>query len=122
MQSAPTQFGEVAKAFTSIVIASPVAVVTMVLSAFLGYGISFVLFDYRRLQVKKTHYLFHVAFGLGYTAVIFLVVNHDILSHTLTARQMMDRMPLTLLVSFAVGFTVMLIGSVMRESATRRRP
>jgi hypothetical protein len=112
---------EVLKEFAKIVIASPVAVVTIVLSAFLGYGISFVLFDYRRLQVRKSHYMFHVAFGLGYTAVIFLAVNYDLVSHSLTANQIMERIPLTLLVSFAVGFTVMLVGSVMRDSAVRRR-
>ncbi|MFY9744141.1 MAG: hypothetical protein WA252_05830 [Candidatus Sulfotelmatobacter sp.] len=122
MTGDPTQSGEFLKEFARIVIASPVALVTLVLSAFLGYGISFILFDYRRLQVRKSHYMFHVVFGLGYTAVIFLIVNYDLLSRTLTASQIMGRMPLTLLVSFAVGFTVMLAGAIVKDAPARRRP
>lgn len=114
----PEPAKEIVKEFVALVLKSPPAVVTLVLSTFFGYGISFVLFDYRRTEVKKSHYLFHVAIGLGYAAVVFSVVNYDLLSHNLTMEHMTNRMPLTLLVSFVVAFLIMLAGGVWREFAT----
>lgn len=107
--------GDVIKHFVSIVVTSPVGVVTLVLSSFFGYGISFVLFDYRRSMVKRSHYPFHIAFGLGYAALMFAAVNFDLLSHQLTVDQIAQRTPLTLLVSFATSFLVMLGGGMWRE-------
>ncbi len=106
---------EVLKEFIIIVAKSPVAMVTIVLSTFFGYGISFVLFDYRRAEVGKSHYLFHVALGLGYAATIFSIVNHDLLSYNLTIDQISERMPLTLLISFIISFFVMTVGAIWRQ-------
>jgi ABC-type glycerol-3-phosphate transport system permease component len=39
---------EIIAKFVQIVVSSPVAVVTLVLCWFCGYGISFIIFDYRK--------------------------------------------------------------------------
>jgi hypothetical protein len=111
----PGPADDVIKEFTLLVLKSPPAVVTLVVSTFFGYGISFVLFDYRRAQVNKSHYLFHVAIGLGYAAVIFCGVNFDLLSVNLTVEQITNRIPLTLLVSFVLAFVIMMAGGIWRE-------
>ena len=114
VQSGPPT-NQIINEFIRLAIGSPVAVVTLVLSWFCGYGISFIVFDYRRSTVRKSHYWFHAGFGLGYTAIVFIAVNWDLLSRSLTADQIAQRIPLTLLVSFAVGFLIMLLGSICRE-------
>ncbi|MCI0565112.1 MAG: hypothetical protein MN733_42135 [Nitrososphaera sp.] len=106
---------QLVKEFVALVIKSPVAVVTIALSTLFGYGISFILFDYRRSPATKAHTMFHVAIGLGYAALIFCVVNFDLMSRTMTIAQMTDRMPLTLLVGFLFAFFVMIVGGIWRE-------
>jgi hypothetical protein len=105
----------VLKEFIPLVVKSPVALATLVLSTFFGYGISFIIFDYRSSSVGKSHYLFHLALGLGYAATIFAVVNFDLLSHNLTVDQISARMPLTLLVSFIIAFFMMTAGAIWRQ-------
>lgn len=113
-QSAPPT-NQIITEFIRLALGSPVAIVTLVLSWFSGYGISFVLFDYRRSNPRKSHYWFHAAIGLGYTAVVFITVNLDILTRSLTVDQIARRIPLTLLVSVAAGFVIMLSGAIWRE-------
>lgn len=103
------------KEFIPLVAKSPVALATLVLSTFFGYGISFIIFDYRGSAVGKSHYVFHMALGLGYAATIFALVNYDLLSHDLTVEQISERMPLTLLVSFIIGFFMMTVGAIWRQ-------
>ena len=107
--------GEIITDFAKLAVASPAAVATLVLSWFCGYGISFVVFDYRRSNVRRSHYWFHASIGLAYAAVIFVCVNSDILGRNLTAAQVEERTPLTLVVSFAVCFAIMIVGAVCRE-------
>ncbi|WP_443748153.1 hypothetical protein [Asticcacaulis solisilvae] len=109
---------EAQKKFWALVATSPQAVICIALSSFLGYGISFIIFDYRKKVVQNSHYMFHVSIGLGYTAVIFCLVNCDILKHELTFSQLSARMPLTLLVSFAVGFLVLIGGTIWKEMSS----
>jgi hypothetical protein len=117
----PTSYDDIVKKFIKIVLTSPVAIVTLVLSTFLGYGISFVLFDYRRSKVRRSHFGFHVVIGLAYAALIFSCVNYDLLSHKLTVSQITERMPLTLLVSFSIGFLILLLGGIWRNLNGHRR-
>jgi hypothetical protein len=114
----PAPANELVKGFTSLVLQSPPAVVTLVVSTFFGYGISFILFDYWRAQVNKSHYLFHVAIGLGYAAVVFCMVNFDLLARDLTVEQITNRIPLTFLVSFVLAFVIMMVGGIWREFST----
>lgn len=118
MMDGPGGWDQVLKTFGDVVVKSPVATVALVLSTFFGYGISFVLFDYRRSQVLKSHYPFHVTFGLGFTAVVFSAVNYDLLSRNLTVDQITQRVPLTLLVGFAVTFVVIIAVAIFRELST----
>src|ERR1700726_4708378 len=113
--SLPTPATDVVKGFTSLVIQSPPALVTLVLATFFGYGLSFILFDYRRAKIRKSHYMFHVTVGLSYAAVMFCAVNYDLLSRTLTVEQIINRIPLTLLLSFGVAFVIMVVGAIWRE-------
>lgn len=112
---------ELLKEFIPMITKSPVALATLVLSTFFGYGISFIVFDYRRSAVEKSHYLFHVALGLGYSATIFSLVNYDVLTHSLTLEQISNRMPFTLLISFMVAFFLMTSGAIWRQFFYMRR-
>jgi hypothetical protein len=53
--------------------------------------------------------------GLGYSALMFAIVNSDLLSRALTADQIIQRIPLTFLVSFGVGFLIMILGAMFRQ-------
>ena len=106
---------ELLKQFFILVMKSPVALVTLVLSAGLGYGISFVIFDYRRSDINKSHYLLHPVVGLGYASIVFTIVNTDILSRNLNYSDIVGRMPLTLLISFIFAFFIIIIVSIWRE-------
>lgn len=115
---ADTEWQQIIQHFVALVIQSPPAVVTVVLSSCLGYGISFVLFDYRRNPVKKSHYLFHPIFGMAYAALIFFIINWDLVSQALTVDQIAGRMPFTLLVSFCVAFFIMFGGAIWRQRSS----
>lgn len=106
---------EIGKKFIALVLKSPIAIVTLVLSFFLGYGISFVIFDYRNNSVKSSHYLYHLIIGLGYSAFIFLIVNFKIISREMTEEEFSKAMPVTLLVSFAVAFIAIVTISIIKE-------
>jgi hypothetical protein len=110
---------DILKNFIALVIKTPVALITMGMSFFLGYGISFILFDYRKSKAAKSHYFFHLIIGLGYTALVFLVVNWKIINSDLTEEQLSKCMPLTLLISFAFAFISIVIISILRE---RKKP
>lgn len=108
-------YAEIVSAFVAIVLKSPVAIITIVLSWFLGYGISFVLFDYRKQQAEKSHFYFHCVIGLGYSALIFVLVNWDIISTNITMEDISKRIPLTLLISFSIGFVLIIGGVIYRQ-------
>lgn len=109
---------EILDQFVSIVTESTPATVGIVLSSFFGYGISFVLLDYRRATVRPTHFLLHVVLGIGYSATIFAIVNLDLLTHNLTIEQITTRMPITLVVSFIVAFILIFGGMIWRERSS----
>jgi len=85
------------------------------MSFFLGYGISFVIFDYRNNSVKKSHYLFHLIIGLGYSALIFIIVNSRLLGREMSEEEFSKAMPITLLISFAVAFLAIVSISIFKE-------
>jgi len=106
---------EIGKKFVALLLKSPIAIVTMVMSFFLGYGISFVIFDYRNNSVKKSHYLFHLIIGLGYSALIFIIVNSRLLGREMSEEEFSKAMPITLLISFAVAFLAIVSISIFKE-------
>lgn len=106
---------EALKEFFWLLIKSPIALVSFGMSFFFGYGMSFVLFDYRMSSVKKSHFPYHIGFGMCYSIVVFIIVNWTSLSYKITYDQICERIPFTLLVSGAIAFIVMLIGAIWRE-------
>lgn len=56
---------EIISKFSTIVTDSPAATVGLVLSTFLGYGIFFSWFEYRRPKEDKLPLLLHVVIGLA---------------------------------------------------------
>ena len=102
-------------AFWELVTKSPPALVTLTLSVFMGYGVSFLVFDYGKSEAEPHGWQFHIAVGLGYAALIFLGVNGDIIGRKLTTDQMIERIPITFLVSFAILFIVIVIVSMLRR-------
>lgn len=107
---------DVFKEFCSLVIKSPVALVSLVISFFFGYGIAFVIFDYRRSDVRKSHYIYHIIIGLGYTACVFSLVNRDLISPEICYADISGRAPLTLLIGFIISFIVIISVSLYREA------
>lgn len=99
--------------FVELVLQSPPAIVCLVLSTFIGYGLAYVLLVHGRENPPKLGTLLNVALGLGFTAIVFVVSNFDIIGRDLTAEQISDRAPFTLLIAFAVSFVV-LVGAMMR--------
>jgi predicted permease len=109
-------WGDILKQFVLLVIQSPLAVAAFALSFFMGYGISFVLFDYRlKESLKKTHYLFHVSVGLCYTALVFCVFNYRAMAMPMSPEQIAERIPATLLFSLALGFIIIIVVAIWRE-------
>lgn len=106
---------DIGKNFVDLVIKDPVATVTLVLSFFVGYAFSFILFDYRNKKSKKSHFLFHLFIGLGYTALIFLIVNWKLVNCDITTSQLSKSMPYTFLIGLSVAFVIVVILSIIRE-------
>ncbi|NMH26479.1 hypothetical protein [Flavobacterium silvaticum] len=102
--------------FGEIAVQSPTAIVTSVLSTLLGYGISFLIFDYRKpAGKKKASVYFHAVIGLTYTAFIFIVSNFSIMKRDMTAEDINKAMPFTLMISFAVAFLIIVSVSIYKE-------
>jgi len=106
---------EIVSKFSAIVTDSPAATVGLVLSTFLGYGISFSWFEYRRPKEDKLPMLLHLVIGLGYAGVIFIAINYDILTRNLNVEQISQRLPITLLVSFSLAFVLIIVGVIYRQ-------
>jgi hypothetical protein len=103
------------KEFFALIIKTPVALFALVASFLMGYGISFVLFDYRSSSVNKSHYILHIFLGVGYAALIFLGLNWDIVNRDITPEIITSRIPITLIVSLAFGFLVIFVWSIIKE-------
>lgn len=106
---------DVQKSFWLLLVKSPAALFVVGCSWICGYGISFMLFDYRKTDVKKSHGYLHVSVGTGYSAFVFLLVNFDLLSRAITVDQLVSRLPFTFLISFSLLFLVIVGVGVMRE-------
>ena len=106
---------DVVSKFTKIVTDSPTATVGLVLSTFLGYGISYAWFEYRKPKEDKLPLILHIVLGLGYAAVVFTAINFDLLKRSLNVDEISQRMPITLLVSFLVAFFLILSGIIYRQ-------
>jgi predicted membrane channel-forming protein YqfA (hemolysin III family) len=106
---------EVVKKFIELVLKSPTAIITLVLSFFLGYSISFIIFDYRNNKAKGSHFWFHLFIGLGYSALMFLILNWKKINLEMTEEDFSKVMPITILVSFAIAFIAIVTISIIRE-------
>jgi len=84
------------------------------LSIFCGYGILFIVFDYRKSN-KSIFHAIHVSFGIGYIALIFCIVNPSLINPTITINQISERIPFTLLISFLITFILIFLGSIWRQ-------
>lgn len=102
-------------AFMALIVESPPALLTLGLVTFIGYGISFVLFDYRSSKPHASHKVMHIVFGLGYAAVMFCLVNFDLLRRAITADEIISRLPVTLLASFTAFFVMILPIIILKE-------
>jgi hypothetical protein len=114
-------FEDLVTALVKILVASPIALFALCVSSSCGYGMSFILLDYHRQEARKSHRLLHPALGIAFAACVFLLVNHDIITHNLTGDQIGQRMPLTLIVTCAVAFPIMVAGIAYRQSSNARR-
>ena len=90
-----------------IFVKSPIIVFSLAISYLQGYGLIYVLRYYRGLHIINKHdHLFHLSFGVMYSAIIFLFFNVDIIicDHYMKIDEIIKRMPMALLMSMSIGF------------------
>ena len=100
-----------------MILKSPIALFALITILFMGYGISFLLFDYRTNPRGISHYL-HITIGFGYTCLIFVATSWPIVfspSKHLNLSDLATYCPRTIVVSFAILFIVMVSVMIFRE-------
>lgn len=106
--------GKIWDGFVKILLASPPSLVSLVLCTFIGYGLAYVLLVHGRSDPPRLGNVLSAALGLGFTAIIFMVSNFDILGPEITADQISARAPFTFLIAFAVSFMVLVGAMILR--------
>jgi len=99
------------------ILKEPIALLAFVVTYFMGCGVAFVLFYYRRERVHGWRGLDHF-FGGGYAAVIFTIMNWKEVWNSaspITIDQIKNRTPQTLLLSFALLFIITTVVTIVRE-------
>lgn len=100
-----------------LIIKSPIALFSLLMTFLMGYGISFLLFDYRR-NPKGLPHLLHIAIGTGYACLIFVFSNWALCFSKdvpLTLEDIARYSPGTMMLSFAILVIVMILVILFRE-------
>lgn len=103
--------------FWPLVLQSPVVLFFIGVIYAIGYNIAFLLFGYRKEVVREWKGLYYV-FGLGFTAFVFLIVNFGKIfskDSPITAEDIMELTPQTLLLSLAILFVVTIMVVFLRD-------
>lgn len=103
-----------------MILKSPIALFALISTFLMGYGISFLLFDYRT-NPKGLPHVFHIFIGCAYTCLIFMATSWSMIFSPTKPPDLPDLaiyFPRTMVVSFAVLFIVMVCVIICRE---RRR-
>lgn len=108
-------FKEVFGKFALLVTSSPPATISFVMTTFLGYGVSYFLLEYRQPESGKIPFPIQFFAGLAYSSFVFIAVNFDVLSRNIGILQILPRMPITLLIGFAIAFLIMLVTIALRN-------
>jgi hypothetical protein len=100
--------------FVAILLGSPPALVSLVLCTFIGYGLAYVILVHGRLNPPNLGNVLSAALGIGFTAIVFMASNYDILGPDITTDQISARAPFTFLIAFAVSFVVLVAAMLLR--------
>jgi len=96
---------------------SPIGLFSIFVTFLIGYGVSFLLLDYRRNPEGYSNWL-HLSLGGGYTALVFLIVNWSLVFHPsipLTLDDLAQRAPQTMVISFAILFVAFCAVTLIRD-------
>jgi hypothetical protein len=100
-----------------LILKSPLMLFLFAMTYVMGYGISYLIFSYRK-EDHKVPFFIHLFFGLGYSLLMFCVVNIKLIikmNSSITLQALSDNSVFTVIISFAVIFVVTLIVVYLRE-------
>ena len=102
-----------------LILKSPIALFSLFVTFLRGYGISYLLFDFRRESALEISNWLHLSVGGGYAALIFLIVNWRIVYNCPTLDDLAKYAPQTMVVGFAFLFILFCIVTIIRENQWR---
>jgi len=100
-----------------MIVKCPIAVFGLVMTLLMGYGISFMVFDYRT-NPKGISHILHIALGTGYACCIFVITGWNLIfsdEKNLTLEDIAAHCPKVMILSFAILVLVMIVVTVVRE-------
>lgn len=111
-------FQQLWEASQQLISDSPQLLICVVILFFLGYGISFLLFSYRRNTPVNVSNNFHLIMGLAYVALVFTLRNWRLLfqSNQVNLDHIVRELPQTFVISLALFFIVAVPVTIYRES------
>ena len=97
---------------------SPQLLICVVILFLLGYGISFLVFSYRRNTTANVSNNFHLIMGLAYVALVFTLRNWRLVlqSNQVNLDHIIRELPQTFVISLALFFIVAVPVTIYRES------
>jgi len=100
-----------------LLLKSPLLMFLLFMTYIMGFGISYFIFSYRKPNHKLPYFL-HLFFGLGYTMLMFCIMNFNLIiekNRDLSLEHLLDNSIFTILISFPVIFIVSIIVVIIRE-------
>lgn len=99
-----------------LILKSPVALFAGVATLLLGYGISFVLFDYRTNSKGYSH-IIHIFLGVGYACIMFALTSWNVLfgKKPPTLDDLAIYCPRTIVISFATLVIAIIAVTIVRD-------
>lgn len=101
---------------------SPILLVSFVLSYLMGYGISYLLLDYRKEYKSLPSYL-HYFSGIGYVLLVFLILNFKTILNSkdnFNGELIIQQSLFTVIISFPILFIVYIAVVIFRERKKRK--
>ena len=108
-------FGDLWKQVVPLILKSPQVLTSVCMTWVMGYGMSFLLFEYRTNPRKVSTWL-HLSLGGAYAAFVFLVINwHLVFREVFNFDHLTQKAPQTIVVSGAILFILFIVITLCRE-------
>lgn len=105
-----------------ILLKSPILLVSFLMSFLMGYGISYLLLDYRKEYRNIPNYL-HYFTGIGYVLLIFVILNFKAIFNSrdnFSGELIIQQSLFTVVISFPILFIVFITVVILRERKKRK--